>query len=153
MVQPPCDLKTNASWNSAPVQDGAPQRLFLICHRPNHRYIHCFNPSYPSELKQLSQVNFQFRWGMVGWIKSLPPLLNVPQRLKTRVHVKCWEISDWPIWFLIDHLSKTDWTWRTFEVSPPNNENCWKLVNPGVFLFRVCLFDSTNMFFILRCVA
>ena len=31
-------------------------------------------------------------------------LLNPPQILKTRVHLKFWKISDWPIWFLIDPL-------------------------------------------------
>ena len=30
---------------------------------------------------------------------SLPHLLNVPRWLQTRVCVKFWEISDWPVWF------------------------------------------------------
>ena len=31
-------------------------------------------------------------------------LLNVPQILKTRVHLQFWKISDWPIWIFIDPL-------------------------------------------------
>ena len=34
--------------------------------------------------------------------------LNIFQILKTRVRATFWEISDWPIWFLIDSLTKTN---------------------------------------------
>ena len=34
-------------------------------------------------------------------------LLNVPQILKTGIHLQFQKISDWPIWFLIDPLYKT----------------------------------------------
>jgi hypothetical protein len=46
------------------------------------------------------------------------------QILKTRVRVKFWKKSDWPIWFWIDPLSKTNYKWRShFRVSPPNIKN------------------------------
>ena len=38
------------------------------------------------------------------WHNPFPLWLNVPQILKTRVHLPVWKISGWPIWLLIDLL-------------------------------------------------
>ena len=52
-----------------------------------------------------------FKWMRTGGVplrkppnNPFPLLLNVPQILKTSVHLKFWKICGWPIWLLIDFL-------------------------------------------------
>ena len=69
-------------------------------------------PYGPSEWRILYLVgglNPSEKYEFVSWDFEIPNnpfllILNVPQILKTGVHLQFQKISDWPIWLLIDPL-------------------------------------------------
>ena len=109
-------ITTSISENKKTYGLKMPKKLWgrwkkiLICSQLFNRVLKMLEVPYgPSEWRILYLVGgFEPLWN-VSWDFEIPNnpfllILNVPQILKTGVHLQFQKISDWPIWLLIDPL-------------------------------------------------